>query len=189
MTKLIRCTTGSTTGAMLGALVAFVLVLVLAPGRAEARRYYGGSVDGAPGTRTFGIGIMVLQPTALSMELKLSGSSGLDFAVGFNNFDEHDGGYFHFDYLVYLADLSRGGSVAVPFYLGIGLALWDYDDRFDNNDNLDGGLRIPFGLAISFRSAPVKFFGELALRFQFIDENDNNDNFDLTGAIGFRVYF
>jgi hypothetical protein len=181
MTKLVRT--------MTCALAALVLVFVLAPGRAEARRYYGGSVDGAAGTRTFGIGIMVLQPTALSMELKLSGNSGLDFAIGLNNFDEHDGAYFHFDYLVYLADLSRGGSVAVPFYLGVGFALWDYDDRFDDNDNLDGGLRIPFGLAISFRSAPVKFFAELALRFNFIDENHNDDVLDLTGALGFRVYF
>ena len=172
-----------------GALAALALVLVLGPGRAEARRYYGGSVDGMPGNRTFGIGLMVLQPTALSLELKLSPATALDFAIGLNDFDDGDGAYFHFDYLVYLADLARGGSVAVPFYLGVGLALWDYDDRFDNNDNLNGALRIPFGLAIAFRTAPVQIFAELALRLQFIDENKNDDNVDLTGAIGFRIYF
>ena len=181
MTKLLRT--------MTVALAALVLLFVLAPGRAEARRYYGGSVDGAAGSRTFGIGIIFLQPTGLSMELKLSGNSGLDFALGLNDFDENDGAYFHFDYLVYLADLARGGSVAVPFYLGVGLALWDYNDRFDDNDNLNGGLRIPLGLAISFRSAPVKFFAELAFRLQFIDEDKNDDTLDLTGALGFRVYF
>jgi hypothetical protein len=174
---------------MTGAFAALALVLVLAPARAEARRYYGGSVDGEPGTRTFGIGLMVLQPTALSMELKLSSATALDFAIGLNDFDEHDGAYFHFDYLVYLADLARGGSVAVPFYLGVGLALWDYNDRFNDNDNLNGGLRIPFGLAIAFRTAPVQFFAELAIRLQFIDEDENDDNVDLTGGLGFRVYF
>jgi hypothetical protein len=176
-------------GITLGALVALALVLVLAPGRAEARRYGGGGVDGMPGNRTVGIGLILLQPTGLSLELKLSSATALDFAIGLNDFDNDDGAYFHFDYLVYLADLARGGSVAVPFYLGVGLALWDYDDRFDNNDNLDGALRIPFGLAIAFRTAPVQIFAELAIRLQFIDENDNNDNVDLTGALGFRVYF
>jgi hypothetical protein len=172
-----------------GAFAVLALVLLLAPGRAEARRYYGGNIDGEPGNSTFGIGLMVLQPTALSMELKLSPRTALDFAIGLNDFDDGDGAYFHFDYLVYLADLSRGGSVAVPFYLGVGLALWDRNDRFDDNDNLNGALRIPFGLAIAFRTAPVQIFAELAIRLQFIDENDNDDDVDLTGAIGFRIYF
>ena len=174
---------------MTGALAALALVLVLAPARAEARRYYGGNIDGEPGNSTFGIGLMVLQPTALSMELKLSPRTALDFAIGLNNFDDGDGAYFHFDYLVYLADLARGGSVAVPFYLGLGLVLWDYDDRFDNDDNLNGGLRIPFGLAIAFRTAPVQIFAELAIRVLFIDDYRDNDRVDLTGAIGFRIYF
>ncbi len=172
------------------ALGAFALVLALAPGRAEARRHYGGNVGGEPGASTFGIGLILGAPTGLSMELRLSESSALDFAIGLNSFNDRDGGYFHFDYLAYLTDLAGGGgSVAVPFYLGVGAVFWDNNDRFNDNDNLNGGLRIPLGLAIAFRSAPVQFFGEIAFNLIFLDENDNNGYLELTGALGLRVYF
>ncbi len=171
------------------AIAALVLVLTLVPGRAEARRrYYSSNVAGEPGNSTFGIGLILGAPTGLSMELKLSGQSALDFAIGLNTFDDTDGGYFHFDYLVYLTDLSRGGSVAVPLYLGIGLAFWDPYRHF-NNDDLNVALRVPFGLAIAFRTAPVQFFGELAVRVLFVDQGYDDDTTDLTGGLGFRVYF
>ena len=182
-------------GVITSALAVLVLVLVLAPGQAEARRRYGGGM-GEPGASTFGIGLILGTPTGLSLELRLSPRSALDFAIGFGSFDDDDDyyddddGYLHFDYLVYLADLARGGSVAVPFYLGIGAAFWDNDRRNDfDNDDLNMGIRVPFGLALAFRSAPVQFFFELALRLQILDENDSDDDLDLTGALGFRVYF
>jgi hypothetical protein len=173
------------------AAVVFVLVAVLAPGRAEARRRYGGSFGGEPGASTFGIGLILGSPTGLSMELRLSNQTALDFALGLDDFREDDGGYFHFDYLVYLADLARGGSVSLPVYLGVGLAFWDEYDRFDNDDELNLGLRVPFGIAIAFRTAPIQFFGELAIRVLLVDDDDgrDDDDVDLTGGLGFRVYF
>jgi hypothetical protein len=50
---------------------------------------------------------------------------------------------------------------------------------------------VPFGLAIALRQAPVQFFFELALRVLVIDDDDgrNDDDVDLTGGLGFRVYF
>ena len=52
---------------MTGALAALALVLVLAPARAEARRYYGGNIDGEPGNSTFGIG-QSSNPSSLATE-------------------------------------------------------------------------------------------------------------------------
>ena len=79
-------------GLIASALVAFALVLALSPARAEARRFRGGSFGGQPGARTFGIGLILGAPTGLSMELRLSSRTALDFALGLDTFDERDGG-------------------------------------------------------------------------------------------------
>ncbi len=176
---------------------ALALVLLVAPEGAEARRHGNGGFGGAPASRTFGIGLILGTPTGLSLELRLSPRTALDFAIGFDELDDDDddfgdddGGYFHFDYLVYLADLSRGGSVGVPLYLGIGAAIYDDDDGFDDDD-LNVGLRVPFGIALALRSVPLQFFFELAVRILVVDDDDgrDDDNVDLTGGLGFRIYF
>jgi hypothetical protein len=179
-------------GRALVALAAFVLVLALVPGRAEARRHYygGGGFGGEAGYKTFGFGLILGSPTGLSAEIRLDPRAGLDMALGLDAFDDGDGGYFHMDYLVYFAQ-ANGQSVSVPFYVGIGGVLWDHH-RFDYDDDLHLGLRVPFGLALALRSAPLQFFFELAVRVMFYDEDGDryhDDDVDLTGGLGFRVYF
>jgi hypothetical protein len=180
------------TSLALAALVALALVF-LVPSTADAARRRGG-FGGSPGSKTFGIGLILLSPTGLSMELRLSPQSSLDFAIDFDVFDDDDSSISHVDYLVYLADLGRGGQVSVPLYLGVGAVLWEHvHGPFD--DELHFGLLVPFGLALALRAAPVQFFFEAAVRVLFADEefggddDDDDADVDLTGALGFRVYF
>ena len=50
--------------------------------------------------------------------------------------------------------------------------------------------RIPFGIAVDLSGAPIEFFFELAVRFILITDHDHDhDRADLTGALGFRIYF
>jgi hypothetical protein len=78
--------------------------------------------------------------------------------------------------------------VGVPIYLGVGGVIAGPRSNF--GDNLALGVRVPFGLAIQFRRAPVQLFFELAVRLLFVREGNNNyDRTDLTGGLGFRVYF
>lgn len=176
---LTKCTRGAV------AVLALVLVVAAWPSRAEAR-------GGGPFSRDFGLGLEVGFPTALTLEVKMGRQTGLDIAIGLDDFDRDDTLYLHVDYLVYLVDLAGGGGrVGVPIYLGIGpmLYVWDPNDRDDRFDDFNLGLRVPFGIALAFRTAPVQLFAELAIGLLLVDEYDNDDNAWLSGAVGFRVYF
>jgi hypothetical protein len=175
----------ATSARGLWAVLALVVVVAAWPARAEAR-------GGGPFSKDVGLGLEVGFPTALTLELKLSRQTGLDIAIGLDDFDNDDSLYLHVDYLVYLVDLAGGGGrIGVPLYLGVGPMLYtrDYDNRDDRFDDFNFGLRVPFGLALAFRTAPVQIFAELAIGLLLVDEYDNNDNTWLGGAVGFRVYF
>jgi hypothetical protein len=158
-------------GAMRYLLCTVLVVLTFAP----AARAYG------PQGRSVGIGVMLPEPTGFTLEAYLSRNTALDFAIGWNTFDERHG-YGHVDYLVLPFDLSRGGSLSVPFYLGIGAFLFDAGDAFF-------GARVPFGLALNLRRAPLQFFGEVALRVLLIAPGDPPRRIDVDGAVGFRIFF
>src|SRR5512143_1438758 len=111
-----------------------LLVVVLVAWASVAHAY-------GPQGRSVGIGIILPEPTGFTLEAYLSHNTALDFAIGWNTWNAHDG-YGHLDYLVLPVDLSRGGSVSVPLYLGIGFWLLDAGDVF-------GGARVPFGLALN----------------------------------------
>ncbi|MEO8551251.1 MAG: hypothetical protein ABI678_14815 [Kofleriaceae bacterium] len=90
--------------------------------------------------------------------------------------------------MTYLATLgvAHGRAVSVPFRLGIGAAVYD-DGSFDNGVNV--AVRAPLEIGLKFHNAPIELYGEVALKLTLIDANDNNDDVDLDGGIGFRVYF
>jgi hypothetical protein len=153
------------------------LALVLSSRAAEAKGVQGSS---------FGIGLIVYQPTGLSAQLRLSRITSIDFALGFSDHHfEDDRWYFHMDYLVSPVNLSEHGTVGVPLYLGIGGFIHD-----GGGDDLHLGVRVPFGIAIEWRTAPLQLFLEGSLRVLLISEEaHNHDRVDLSGAFGFRIFF
>jgi hypothetical protein len=165
---------------------AVIAVLCTGLSSAHARRYYRHyyAGDGAL-SKTFGIGLVLGDPSGLSAELRLGGHTSLDLAVGVDRWYGNDL-YVHADYLVYLVNLANGGSVDVPIYLGVGPVIWQHDDP---NGNLHVGARVPIGIAIALRRTPVQFFFELAPRLFIFHTYQGEGRFDLTGALGFRIYF
>ena len=141
-----------------------------------------GARAGGPDGKVFGIGVCVPEPSAFTFEIYLSHATAVDFAVGWDTFSDKNG-YGHFDYLVYPLDLARSGTVAVPFYLGLGVWLREV------HSDVDFGVRVPFGLAINFRNAPLQIFGELAVKILIASAYDPADRVDLDGDVGFRLYF
>ena len=135
-----------------------------------------------PEGRTVGIGICLPEPSGFTLEAYVSHSTAIDFVIGWDTFNNRNG-YGHLDYLVMPVDLARGGSVSVPLYLGIGGWL------IDAGGDLYFGARVPFGLALNFRSAPLQIFGELALKIILASPHDPGDRLDLDGDVGFRIFF
>lgn len=137
-----------------------------------------------------GIGAFIGEPTGLDLKLGLSDRSALDILLGFysqwNDRDGiDDGTYAHVTYLV-TPVVSSGSSVIVPLRLGIGGAVFDDRDRFND---LNVAVRFPLEVALVFRNSPVEIYGEVALKMTLVDGGDNNHPFlDLDGGIGIRFY-
>jgi len=112
----------------------------------------------APGTKNFGLGLVVGEPTGGAFKFWLNSSLAVDGAVGWSFYDHTDLA-LHSDVLWHWFDLLPNPSNGqLPVYLGLGgearLRDSHYDDEF--------GLRIPVGVDYILDNAPVDFFLEVA---------------------------
>lgn len=148
-------------------IAAVVLTLSLAPAPAVA--------DGGP----FGLGLVLGEPTGVTIGYRLNQKSLLDAAIGLDVFDDN-GFYGHvvIDFFV-LGDLLGGGSVGLSPYIGIGGFV------ADAGNDVAIGARAPFGLSLDFRRAPVQIYLEAALGLLIVPDVD----LGVGGALGFRYYF
>jgi hypothetical protein len=136
-----------------------------------------------------GIGLFVGEPTGLDLKLDLGRRSALDIVLGvyshYNRFND-DSGYGHLTYLVQPL-VSYGDSVIVPLRVGIGVAVFDDNGRYD--DDINVAARVPFEVGLRFRRTPVEIYFEIALKMTFVDSDPNDHPFiDLDGGIGLRFY-
>ena len=151
------------------ALLVLVATLPASPAHAE----------GGP----FGLGLVVGTPGGISGAYRLGNRTAIAGAVGLDLFDGRRF-YVHGDFLFLLPNLLRGGSVGLSPYLGPGIFISDRGRR-DDGSRLGVGARVPFGLSLDFRSAPIQIFGELAIIVPLVPE----PNLGIGGAVGFRYYF
>jgi hypothetical protein len=131
----------------------------------------------APARADLGIGLFLGDPTGLDLKIGLSNRSGLDVVLGYDTYRNGRVGYGHLTYLV-TPLVGHGSSVLVPLRIGIGAAL------LGPSDDLTVAIRAPLELGLRMRSAPLEFYGEIALALTFRDSDIH-----LQGGIGFRVFF
>jgi hypothetical protein len=151
----------------LGLAAAAILLVALSAAPARADRAPGGD---------FGLGIILGQPTGLTLEFFVASSQSIDLAIGLDAFNR-GGFYVHGDYLFYLPSLVRGRSVSLSPYLGPGV--------FVAGGRPDVGVRVPFGLSLDFRTAPLKLFLEVAPHLRLVDDV----RLRIAAAVGFRYFF
>jgi hypothetical protein len=75
----------------------------------------------------------------------------------------------------------------MPFYLGIGGRIADFEDDLDDDGDFNLGVRAPIGLMLDFNNVPLDVFFELALVIDFIGYDGVDADFN--GALGVRYYF
>ena len=180
------------------ATAAVLAVLALVPGRALARRGGGGSSGGSSGGGPFALGLILGEPTGLSGKLFLgSGKHALDFGLGFGSGYYDDNGFrFHMDYLWHPAVLAKNPTFVMPFYVGVGGVFGTFHHNNYQDHNLFGP-RVPIGLDMYFRGAPVDIFFELAFVMNLANRADYcnragyycDNRAWLEGAIGVRYAF
>lgn len=136
-----------------------------------------------------GLGVIVGEPTGLSLKYWLSDDRAFDAAVAWS-FSENDSFQFHADYLIHNFDLidPREVSGKLPVYYGLGGRLKlknDNNGKGRNDDEALLGLRIPLGITYLFADAPLDIFLEVVPILDIVPETD----VDINAAIGIRFYF
>ncbi|MBS1546575.1 MAG: hypothetical protein JST38_20530 [Bacteroidetes bacterium] len=141
----------------------------------------------------FGAGIILGEPTGISLKGWISGDRAVDGALAWSL---RDGAYFsiHADYLFHNMDLIKLGKGKLPLYYGPGLRLrtwnnnryWHHGRWYDNDGNSASlGVRFPVGLDYLPEKAPVDVFLEVVPGLDLVPATD----FDISGAIGVRYWF
>jgi len=134
------------------------------------------SLDAFSQDKGFGLGVIIGEPTGLSAKLWTSNKTAVDAGAAWALIN---GGFirFHADALVhsYAIEVEKGN---LPVYFGIG-------GKVVLSSNLGVGVRIPFGLAYHFDSAPIDIFLELVPVLELLPAT----RFGFEGGIGIRYFF
>lgn len=141
----------------------------------------------------FGLGVIVGNPTGLSLKYILSPTNAVVGAAAWHL----DGGlHLHGDYLFIWPDFIPTRKNPLAGYIGAGARLRTWDDspchwnhhRCDDDDDdeeVSLGVRVPFGMAYAFSPHPFEVFAEIVPTLDLVPGTD----LDLDLAIGGRFYF
>ena len=142
----------------------------------------GVQISNAQG-KGFGLGVIIGEPTGLSAKLWTSGSTALDFGLGWSVFDNHDDSgtriHFHMDYLWHSWNAINSAQ-RFPLYYGIG-------GRFNSHEDNDGSLAVRGVLGIAWlpHNPPLDLIIEVAPSLELTPSS----GFGIDAAIGVRYYF
>ena len=124
-----------------------------------------------------GVGVILGEPTGISLKLFLSAKNAVDLAVGYSMLEEDRYLNFHADYVYHTNSLAASKAVKIPFYFGVGGRV-----RLEEEDLV--GVRVPFGLDFMLRKAPLDIFVEVAPVMEVIPET----KFNSEAGIGIRFF-
>ena len=135
-------------------------------------------------TSTFGLGVIIGEPTGIGMKLFLNSGNALDFGVAWSLDDENEL-HVQADYIYHNYDLIAVEQGEMPLYFGIGGRIKINEDKGDKDRDDNFGIRFPVGLAYISDNAPFDLFLEIVPILDIAPDTD----FDLNGAIGGRFWF
>jgi hypothetical protein len=128
--------------------------------------------------RGFGIGLIVGEPTGISLKTWTSSTTAIDGGMAWS-FHRETALHIHADYLWHSFDLIKTQE-RIPVYYGVGGRI-----RFGNKVDSGIGVRGVVGLNFFLKQAPIDFFLELAPILDLIPET----SLSMNGGIGVRYFF
>ncbi len=159
---------------------------VAAPARADTDDSSRGADKG-----TFGIGIILGEPTGVTGKLYLKDDQAIQAAVG----SAFIGGglQIHGDYVWHPYILQTRPSFVLPVYFGPGVRLIDYTNGRDangqSNSALAFGARFVGGLLFDFKNVPLDAFVEVAAVLEYEFRTGAGFGLKLNAGAGVRYYF
>ena len=153
-------------------VIVFVCALAVS---ASAKTKIKIKTDGS-GDRGFGVGVILGQPSGLSLKLWNGPETALDAAVAW-----HFAGYLamHADYLIHNFDIIEIDGGRLPLYFGLGVAASAWNGGFGM------GVRVPLGMAYIFDNAPIDVFLEVVPGIAVVP----GFGFGVDGGLGVRYWF
>jgi len=136
-----------------------------------------GNVSFANTPGNFGLGLILGEPTGLSLKVWQSDYIAYDAALAWS-FGKKGNVHIHIDYLLHNYRIIRTANSYTPIYYGIG-------GRIQTQDETALGVRIPLGINFRSRRIPIDIFLEIVPTLNIIPKTE----FDLEGGIGARYYF
>lgn len=155
--------------------LATLLLLIIAPSPARAES-----------KGVFGAGLIVGEPTGLSVKYYLGNDTAIDGAIGGALLGK--GLQVHGDFLWHPWVLESKPSFQLPAYIGIGGRVLDRNGGGGDEDHLRIGARFVGGLLFDFTEVPLDVFVEVA---GVVDYRTKGDAFglDINLGAGVRYYF
>jgi hypothetical protein len=126
--------------------------------------------------RSFGLGVIVGEPTGLSFKKWMTKTAAVDAAAAWSFVD----GSFHVhaDYLLHSFDLFKVERGKLLLYYGLG-------GRISTKAELRVGARVPVGLSYSVENSPLDIFFEIGPILDLAPATE----FRLTAGLGIRYFF
>lgn len=126
----------------------------------------------------FGAGVMLGEPTGISIKQWLSPHSAFDAAAAWS-FGDQSAFHVHLDYLAHTNARSDSDIGQILFYFGIGgrVKAEEEEERV--------GVRVPLGVAYEFDESPLDVFFEIAPILDLAPATEVRVN----GGLGVRYFF
>lgn len=125
----------------------------------------------------FGAGVIVGEPTGISLKNWLGRTTAFDIGVAWS-FSNEDAVHIHADYLVHKFGVFKVEKGEMPLYFGIG-------GRIKFEDDVKVGVRIPIGTDYFFVEAPIDLFFEVVPLLELAPDTD----LDVNAGLGIRYFF
>jgi hypothetical protein len=160
-------------------------IAVLIPVVAEADRD-DDNIERGVEKGTFGIGLIIGEPTGLCGKLYLKDDQAIQAAVG----GAFIGGgvQVHADYVFHPAILQSKDSFVLAAYIGPGARFIQYSNGREASF-FALGLRAVGGLLFDFKEVPLDAFVEVAGVFEYAFEDNEGAGIALNAGAGVRYYF
>jgi hypothetical protein len=127
-----------------------------------------------------GLGVIVGEPTGLSIKNWLDGTTAWDFAAAWSLEKDHSF-TLQGDYLKHKFGLFSAYQERMPLYFGVGGTL-----RFNDSDaETRFGVRMPVGVNYHLENVPLGLFVEIVPVLNLFPETE----FQMNAAIGARYFF
>lgn len=132
----------------------------------------------APAKAEIGVGVIVGEPTGLSIKSWFSRANALHIGAGWDMREKKPEVQVKVDYLLHNYSLLPVRTGKLPIYFGVGARV-----TADNHASI--GVRVPVGLNYLFSGAPLDVFLEIAPTMALVPATE----FDIGAAFGIHYRF